>query len=60
MNDEKLICPYCHKAQDENNYEKSMHTNKNWQSIVCEHCKKMFAFMEIVKREYVSVQLRGD
>lgn len=60
MNSESLICPYCHEAQIPSNYNKSMYTNKEWQSYVCEHCGKLFAYMEIVKREYISVQLGGN
>lgn len=54
-----LTCPYCHKEQNMFNISPRMHTSKEWIVHECEHCGKLFGYIQIVERIYIATQVKG-
>lgn len=55
-----LSCPYCKHEQLDINIDKKMFTDKEWVGYTCEKCKKLFAYIQIVERMYVTSQIKED
>lgn len=54
-----LTCPYCNKEQHMYDIRPRMHTNKELVAYNCDHCGKLFRFIQIVERIYVAIQIKG-
>lgn len=53
----ELTCPYCKHKQNDLNVEKRLYTSTNWRGFKCEKCKRLFAYMQIVQRAYIAVEV---
>ena len=56
----KLYCPYCNAEQNDMNIIKTMYSDPNWVVHTCESCGKMFAYVRIVERMYITSQLKEE
>lgn len=50
-----LTCPHCHKEQNMYNIPKRKDTSTEWVAHECDHCGKLFGYIQIVERIYVAV-----
>lgn len=53
-----LTCPYCNKEQQMYNIPKRKDTSTEWVAHECDHCEKLFGYIQIVERIYVAVQTK--
>ena len=53
----KVKCPYCNHVQADINVPKSMFSDKQWRTFLCEKCHKVFALMQFVERIYITAGL---
>lgn len=56
----QVFCPYCNHPQNEMNIEKKMYTSTEWDSHTCEKCGKLFGYIQIVERAYITAGVQGE
>ena len=56
----KLYCPYCNTEQNDMSIIKTMYSDPNWVAHTCESCGKMFAYVRVVERLYVTSRLEEE
>ena len=57
---QQVFCPYCNHPQNELNIEKKMYTNTEWTSHTCEKCGKLFGYIQIVERAYITAGVKEE
>ncbi len=56
----KVVCPYCKEEQNPLNIPSQLFTSRTWVPYECEKCKKLFGYIQVVSRSYLTVELEGQ
>lgn len=55
-----VTCPYCNKAQNPFNIPLRMVSNTEWVTKDCDHCGKLFGYMQFVERIYIAASIKEE
>lgn len=56
----QVVCPYCKHPQNMINIEKRMYTQTEWSTHTCDKCRKLFGYVQIVERAYITAGLKVE